>query len=122
MATLTLRQKQVIFLQNFAKLILWADQNGYEVTAGELFRTEEQHAFNLKKGLTKTAHSLHQDRLAGDLNLFKDGQFLTDTALYKPLGTYWCSLHPDNRWGGDWNKNGNHLDEKFSDGNHFEMQ
>lgn len=119
---MTLQQKQAIFLKNFALLILFANQNGYEVTAGELFRTDDQHALYVKKGLTKAERSKHQDRLAGDLNLFKDGKYLTNTADYKPLGLYWCSLHPSNRWGGDWNKNGNHLDEKFSDGNHFEMQ
>jgi hypothetical protein len=119
---MTLRQKQSLFLKNFALLIIWAFENGYEVTAGELHRTDEQHAFNIKAGKTKAARSQHQDRLAGDLNLFISGVYITDTAKYAPLGKYWRNLHPLNRWGGDWNKNGDHKDENFSDGNHFEMQ
>ena len=119
---MTLRQQQSIFLKNFAELILWAFQNGYEATAGELHRTEEQHQFNLKAGKTKATRSLHQDRMAGDLMLFKNGIYLSDTESYKPLGDFWVTLHPRNRWGGDWNKDGKTSDEKFLDGNHFEMQ
>ena len=119
---MSLRAKQSIFLQNVAKLITWAFANGYELTGGELHRTEEQHALNIKKGLTRASRSLHQDRLAIDFNLFIAGKYITDTAKYAPLGKYWCNLHPSNRWGGDWNKNGSSADEKFHDGNHFEMQ
>jgi hypothetical protein len=102
-----MRNKQSIFLKNFAKLILWAFDNGFEVTAGELHRTDEQHALNVAKGISKAKRSKHQDRLAGDLNLFINGIYKTDQPSYKPLGEYWVSLHPQNRWGGDFNKDGN---------------
>jgi hypothetical protein len=52
-------------------------------------------------------------RLAVDLNLFKNGQFLTDSEAHRPLGDYWKSLHPDCCWGGDFSK---------PDGNHYSMQ
>lgn len=117
-----MREKQSIFLKNVAKLILWAFENGYELTGGELLRTEEQHKLNVSKGISKADRSRHQDRLAIDLMLFIKGVYKTDTPSYKPLGDYWVSLHPLNRWGGDWNKNGKIEDEKFQDGNHFEMQ
>lgn len=117
-----MRKKQVLFLQNFAKLIIWANsQPGYEVTAGELYRTEEQHAYNLKHGKTLAKRSKHQDRMAGDLNLFINGVYQTDTKAYKPLGDYWNSLHKDNVWGGDFNDNGIY-DDRFLDGNHFEIK
>lgn len=118
---MTLRQKQSTFLLNVAKLIQWAFAQGYELTAGELHRTQEQHDLNRKLGKTKALRSLHQDRLAIDLMLFENGQYITDTAQYQPMGKYWVSLHPANRWGGDWDKDGDCHDEKFSDGNHFEM-
>lgn len=118
---MSLREHQSIFLKNFALLILWAFDEGFEATAGELLRTEEQHAFNVEKGKTKATRSLHMDRMAGDLMLFKDGKYLTNTEDYKSLGQFWVGLHPQNRWGGDWNKNGK-ADESFYDGNHFEMQ
>lgn len=119
---MSLREQQCIFLKNFAKLILWCFENGYTVTAGELLRTEEQQKIYLSEGKTKALRSLHQDKMAGDLLLFINGIYLTDTKSYKPAGDYWVTLHPQNRWGGDWNKNGKIEDENFKDGNHFEMQ
>jgi len=109
-----MREKQSVFLKNFAKLILWAFEQGYEVTAGELLRTDEQHALNLANGKSKAVRSKHQDKLAGDLNLFIKGVYQTDTAAFKPLGIYWKGLHIDNVWGGDF--------KGFPDGNHFEMR
>jgi hypothetical protein len=122
-----MRTKQSIFLYNLAKLIIYAyDVLKLELTGGELYRTAEQQALYIKQGKSKKSRSLHQDRLAVDLNLFRDTNndgikdYITDTAAYKQLGDYWVSLHPDNRWGGDFNKNGK-VDDKFLDGNHFEM-
>lgn len=125
---MTLLQRQQIFAHNLGKFLVWCFQNNYKVTVGEVFRTEEQHEFNIKAGKTKANRSLHMDRLAFDVNLFLDtngdgkAEYVTDTAKYKPLGDYWRSLHPHNRWGGDWDKDGDFKDEKFMDGNHFEMQ
>jgi|688.fasta_scaffold222495_3 hypothetical protein len=124
-----MRKHQSIFLYNVAKLIIYAyDVLKLELTGGELFRTQEQHELNVKQGKSRASRSLHQDRLAIDLNLFKDTNndgvkdYVTDTASYKALGDYWVSLHPMNRWGGDWDKDGDFKDERFLDGNHFEMK
>ena len=54
-------------------------------------------------------NSLHYAKCAGDLNLFKDGEYLTDTESHRFLGEFWESLNPENRWGG-----------RYSDGNHYE--
>lgn len=106
---LKLGEKQRIFAYNIAGLILWAFEQGYEVTLGEAYRTPEQAALNAQKG-TGIANSVHTQRLAMDLNLFKDGKFLTASEDYKPLGDYWKALHPLNRWGGDFTqKDGNHF-------------
>jgi len=121
------RNKQSIFLYNVSKLIVWAFDNGYELTGGELYRTAEQQQLYIKSGKSKKSRSLHQDRLAIDLNLFKDTNndgvkdYCSNTSDYAALGAYWVTLHPNNRWGGDWDKDGQHTDEKWSDGNHFEM-
>jgi len=57
--------------------------------------------------------------------LFPPGQtpeeYKADLELMRPLGEYWESLHPDNVWGGDWNRN-NVLDETFYDPYHFERK
>lgn len=109
---MTLSQAQKIFTLNIAKLIIWAYDQGYELTFGEAVRTMEQQKIYLASGASKTLNSGHLKRLAVDLNLFIDGVYMTDTESYKPLAEYWKILHPKNIAGYDW---------KF-DGNHFEMQ
>jgi hypothetical protein len=106
----TLREQQALFVQLVGRLIGWAYLNGFELTFGEAWRTPEQALLNAKHG-KGIANSLHIDRLAIDFNLFLDGKFLSDSANHKPLGTYWKSLHPLCRWGGD-----------FGDGNHYSME
>lgn len=45
-------------------------------------------------------HSLHTKRLAVDLQLFKDGQWIKEVGPYRELGIFWESLGPDFCWGG----------------------
>jgi hypothetical protein len=108
-----LGQRQRRFLPLLAKLIDFAYSHGYELSAGECYRTPEQAALNAQHG-TGIANSLHILRLAMDLQLFKDGMYLTDSAAYKPLGEFWKSLDPDCAWGGDW--------KTRTDGNHFSLR
>lgn len=100
---MSLREQQCCFAGLVAQLISWAISQGYELTLGEAFRTPEQAAWNAAHG-TGIANSLHCQRLAIDLNLFKDGMLMTTVDDYQPLGTYWKSLHADARWGGDFSK------------------
>ena len=109
-----------MFLLNLARLINYAASLGLTLSGGELYRTAEQQAIYLKRGLTRAAHSRHQQRLAVDLNVFVKGQYQRTAEAYQPLGRYWQGLHPLNRWGGDWNGN-QKPDEGFVDANHFEM-
>ncbi len=85
---------------------------GYEVTLGEAHRPEWVAAEYAKQGKGSTK-SLHIYRLAIDLMLFKDGKYLDKTEDHEPVGVYWKSLHPDNRWGGDI--------KRLPDGNHYSM-
>lgn len=106
-----LSYKQRIFTRNVGRLIEWAYANGYELTFGETYRTPEQAAANAVAGIG-IANTLHSVRLAIDLNLFKDAQYLSSSEAHRPLGEYWKSLHPLNRWGGDFTK---------PDGGHYSM-
>jgi D-alanyl-D-alanine carboxypeptidase len=109
----SIRPKQTIFLNNAAKLILFANElPGYEITGGELHRTKEQQAIYLAKGLSKTMNSRHLDRLAIDLNVFINGVYRTDKAAYQPLADYWRKLDPNNVSGCDWNWDYNHFEMK----------
>ena len=103
--------KQEVFAENMAKLILWAFCQGYKIRVGEVWRSNAAAAAYAASG-QGISKSLHRLKLAADLNLFKNGKFLTKSSDHKPLGDYWKTLHEDNRWGGDFKKR---------DGNHYSM-
>jgi len=63
-----------------------------------------------KDGLKHMKNSLHYDGLAIDIDLFKDGVYLTKTEDHQRFGEFWEALHPDCRWGG-----------RFKDGNHYSV-
>ena len=109
---MTLGEKQREFPLAVAALITWAYQEGYEITFGEAYRTPEQAEWNAQQG-KGIANSLHTKRLAVDLNLFKDGEYLTRSEDYAPLGQKWKTLHPLACWGGDFSR---------PDGNHFSFE
>jgi len=99
-----LRQKQSDFTHALGLLIIHAYKLGYELTLGEGFVSPcpKCNWYGHKKT------GFHPQKLAQDLNLFKDGKYLTDTENHKPLGEYWESL--GGTWGGRFKK---------SDGNHY---
>jgi hypothetical protein len=107
-----LSSKQITFAANAAKLIDHIFASGYACTIGEAWRSPEQAAIYAHEG-KGIIDSLHCQRLAIDLNLFKDGVYLDQTKDYAWLEPFWKSLHPNNRWGGIFTR---------ADGNHFEMQ
>lgn len=98
---MSLSQEQAAFLLDACKLIQHATEQGWTVTGGELFRTPEQQEIYLKTGRSKTMASNHLKRCAIDLNFFKDGKLVWDKTQLAPIGAYWESLNPKNRWGGN---------------------
>lgn len=108
---MTLREQQHLFAQLVADLIKEAALRGFEVTLGEAWRSpqEARRLASTNRGISR---SLHCDRLAIDLNLFKDGEFLTTTEAHRPLGLWWEQQHPLCRWGGRFSR---------PDGNHYSV-
>lgn len=109
---MTLRQKQSAFVRLVARLIYQATSMGYELTFGEAKRSAEEAArlAKLNKGIK---NSLHVLQLAIDLNLFRDGRYLTSTEAHRPLGEWWeAQSTPELQctWGG-----------RFGDGNHYSV-
>lgn len=94
---MTLRQQQSMFVRMVALLILFAYERRYEITFGDAY-AHDGHIDG----------SFHYRRLAIDLNLFRDGKFLTKTEDHAPLGLFWESI--GGTWGGRWN-----------DGNHYSL-
>lgn len=84
-----------------AQLILYAYARGYTLTFGNAYRSPSDP--------TGHPESLHRSRLAVDFNLFKNGQWLTETEDHRELGEYWESL--GGTWGG-----------RFNDGNHYSLE
>lgn len=91
------------FAKLIPRLIDKAHELGYEVTLGDAYRDPRVPYGH--------ATSCHRVRLAIDLNLFKDGKYLTETNDHLPLGEWWERQHPLARWGG-----------RFRDGNHYSFQ
>lgn len=108
---MSLRSKQSEFAKLVPRLIDKAYELGYEVTLGDAYRDPRVHGTFGNRGGYGRARSVHKLRLAIDLNLFKDGEFLRTTEDHRPLGEWWEAQHPDARWGG-----------RFNDGNHYSFE
>jgi hypothetical protein len=115
-----LSQRQRIFTRNIGLLIEYAYSIDIELTFGHAWRSIHEQRRLKAEGKSKTLKSKHLDRLAVDFNFFINGRLTYDYHKIKPLGEFWISLNEDNRWGGDWNKNGEK--DGFIDTPHFEMQ
>lgn len=78
---MSLRDQQSQFMLMLGKLIIYAYEQGFEMTGGDLW--------------AKTGHkenSAHYRRCAIDINLFKDGKWLTDGTGHDILHDYWDIL------------------------------
>lgn len=102
---MTLRETQSHFAQLIPRLIDKAYELGFAVTLGEAYRSLEEAARLAAEG-KGIANSLHTQRLAIDLNLFRDGKYMSSTAAHHALGEWWESQ--GGAWGG-----------RFKDGNHY---
>lgn len=107
-----LGKKQELFMRLFPRLIDKAHELGFEVRGGDLFRAplvfgeyDEYKGYGARK-------SCHKLKLAIDLNLFKNGRFITTTKGHKELGEWWEAQHELCRWGGRF---------KRGDGNHYSL-
>lgn len=100
-----LGEKQELFSRLYSQHIVWLNAQGYEVRMGDVF-AHDGHKEN----------SNHYLKLAGDINLFKDGKFLTKTEEHRESGEKWKSRHPLCRWGGDFSKV-----TRKKDGNHYSL-
>ena len=106
----TLGEQQRLFAKLVGQLLQYIYEHGYECTLDWAYRPPEIAAQYQVSG-KGIANSLHCKRLAIDLNLFKDGQWLSKSNDHTPIGEWWESLHPLARWGGRW-----------QDGNHYSLE
>ncbi len=106
-----LGEKQKLFMTLLPRLLDYAHQQGYQVTMGDGYRDPRVFGKMGEKSGYGRMNSNHKQRLAVDLNLFRDGDYLTQTIDHQPLGEYWEQLHELCRWGG-----------RYNDGNHYSLE
>lgn len=82
---------------------------GYEATLGDAFRDPRAFGQMGKTIAYGKSYSCHKLRLAIDINLFKDGKYLSSTKDHQPIGEWWESI--GGSWGG-----------RFNDGNHYSLE
>lgn len=118
---LTLGQKQRLFTRLIAELIVWiyayCKPKPTDLTTSSKWVLEVSLAdgsidnprrFRIGETLTVAQdgvhmpNSLHYQRLAQDLNLFIDGEFIKDGGhpAWTLIGEHWESMNPLCRWGG----------------------
>ena len=114
---MTLSALQQDFMLALSDLLIFIHRNGYNCTLGDGYRDPKIHGAPGAKIVCPEcpdfrpygrAWSNHKLRLAIDINLFKDGVYLTKTEDHRLTGEYWETLHPQASWGG-----------RFDDGNHY---
>jgi hypothetical protein len=103
---MTLFEKQTRFTRLVPRLLDKAHELGFDVTLGDGYRDPRVFGpIGVRMGYGES-RSAHKQRLAVDLNLFRDGKYLQDTESHRPLGEWW-ELQ-GGTWGG-----------RFGDGNHY---
>jgi hypothetical protein len=107
---LTLKEKQRLFRKCWRVLLAFADLKGYDVIYGMFWRSRHE-SDRLKEAGIGISPSLHEYCLAGHLEAFKDGEYMTTTEEYLELGEFWESLDILCAWGG-----------RFGDGIHFSIR
>lgn len=106
-----LGDKQRLFSRLIAEHTLWLYEQGYECTEGDSFRSPRAFGQMGEKKAYGRKYSNHKVKLAKDINLFKDKQWLQKTSDHAESGAVWELRHPLCRWGGH-----------YDDGNHYSLE
>jgi hypothetical protein len=105
-----LKEKQLRFARMVPLLLDYIHESGYGVTFGDAYRDARVFGEYGTSAGYGAASSNHKLRLAIDLNLHKDGEYLPATEDHRPFGEFWLWLDEDARWGG-----------QSGDGNHYSI-
>jgi hypothetical protein len=116
---MTLGQEQEAFATDVTVLLIQAWKMGYKVRIGEVWRPIEMQRIYVQQGRSKTMNSMHMKKCAIDLILLRDG-IICSREQIKPLGEFWESINPKNRWGGNWRGLVDAGKSSFVDAPHFE--
>lgn len=105
-----LGKKQELFMELMIEHMAWLIEQGYKIRRPSFYKTTGHRE-----------NSNHYNGLAADLNLFKDGHYLTRTEQHLESGLMWESRHELCRWGGNWDKDTHPGEPGENDGNHYSL-
>lgn len=112
-----LGEAQELFMLLLPRLIDYIHSKGCRLRVGDAFRDPRVFgAVGERKGYGHPK-SGHKNKLAIDLNLFKDIDgdgdldYAEKTEYHREFGEWWEQQHPLCRWGG-----------RFQDGNHYSLE
>ena len=94
-----LGKKQELFARLMWRLLQHIEEAGYQVRLGETWRSKAAAEDNARRGVG-IVNSVHRLKLAVDINLFKDGKYLTSTEDHQAFGAWWEDQGEFCRWGG----------------------
>lgn len=102
---MSLIDEQAGFLKDLRKLLQFAEEQSFTVTAGELERAPELQAIYVRSGREKSMDSPHLRKCAIVLSFFRRAdsgsyQLMQTLAELEAIGHFWEQLDPRNRWGG----------------------
>ena len=93
-----------------ALLLVYIHSLGYNVRLGHVYRCADCP--------TGKTNSLHKLKLAVDINLFLNGEYLTSTESHRKFGEYWEQL--GGTWGGRFGESSPGAGDGI-DGNHYSL-
>lgn len=111
-------KKRIQFLQNISKLISVAKRVlDIDLLCFSFHRSAEVQKEMVEKGLSQIRHSSHQDWLAMDLVIVREGKAVWEFVdEYTMLGSLWENAF-DGVWGGRWEKPVDPYHFQYGDGN-----
>ena len=128
---MALKEQQFKFGEMVNRLLSWLLANGYSYRFGDAWRSTDSllvpgtdikisyQELLVANGKSKVKYGKHNDRLAIDLLIAKDGVDLKDDE-YRPIGEYWESV--GGIWGGRFGVKKEDYGKKVGgDANHFEL-
>jgi hypothetical protein len=118
---MSLGTDQELFAFDFASMVLYAYSKGDTVRLGEVQRPQEMQQIYVQTKRSKTMHSQHLLKCAGDIFIFRNGKLLNREEM-KEYGDWWESKSPRHRWGGSWRGLVESKKSSFIDVPHFELK
>jgi hypothetical protein len=96
---MSLFKRQSQFNGYIAKLIIYAQEQGFLTSLREVARPVEMQRLYINTGRSRTMNSLHLQCVAADIYFQINGRMANRTEL-EVIARFWESLDPLNSWGG----------------------